>query len=250
MLQSKPCKTGFTMWTKNQKKRPQDRVKTNVTGFVRLLNYMCVAPNCQAGANSAWIHEGGAVKNYDTDKELERAVLFMTQKMAPAIGQHRKAVALHSIRVALSLYDDTRLEVTIAAVLHDLVEDADVSLEVIAQEFGQEVAQLVAANSYNKADKDKVARDLDMFRRCKALGKEALLIKAADILDNSDYYPLRELPEHFDDALKKMARFIEMSYYELADEKIWHRLKQRHEELSKARNDLFMVEKDNENNSD
>lgn len=190
------------------------------------------------------------MKNYDTDKELERAVFFMTKRMAPVSEQHRKAVALHSIRVALSLPGYTRLEVIIAAVLHDLIEDADVKVTEIAQEFGEEVAQLVAANSYDKANKDKVARDLDMFHRCKALGKEALLIKAADILDNSDYYPLRELPEHFDYALEKMACFIEMSRCELAGERIWQRLKHRHEELSRARNNLFMVEKDNENNSD
>lgn len=172
------------------------------------------------------------MNKYDFDRELERAMFFVTQALEPFKDQHNKAVALHSVRVALSLYDYHNLDLVIAAALHDVVEDAGVALDDIAQAFGPNVAQLVAANTYDTANPDKVERQKEMFRRCKAHGKEALLIKAADIYDNSFYYPLRSPAGHVAYLVEKMRHFIELSEPELKSETIWQKLNDRYQQLS------------------
>ena len=64
------------------------------------------------------------------------------------------------------------------------MEDTDSTIIQIEENFGTEVAQLVAANTFNSKIADKTEQNREMFARCKAKGKMALLIKAADILDN------------------------------------------------------------------
>ena len=105
---------------------------------------------------------------------------------------------------------------------YDLIEDTDVKIEEIETVFGPVVAQLVAANSFNTAIKQRNERDMDMLNRCKEGGKWALLIKAADILDNSAYFRLRADEEQSHWLLRKMGYFLEISSGELAEEPVWH----------------------------
>jgi hypothetical protein len=60
------------------------------------------------------------------------------------------------------------------------------------------------------------------------------LIKAADILDNSDYFQLRADQEQSHWLLRKMGYFLEISSGELAQEPVWHSLKQRYQELGQS----------------
>ncbi len=101
-------------------------------------------------------------------------------------GNNPKPVVLHSIRVALYLYDQGYgRDIVVAAVLHDLLEDSDTTPQQIEREFGPEVARLVAANSFDRDIADEEERDREMLARCGENGRAAILIKAADILDNS-----------------------------------------------------------------
>jgi GTP pyrophosphokinase len=110
----------------------------------------------------------------------------------------------------------------------------DVKIEEIERNFGSEVSKLVAANSFNAAITQRNERDLDMLNRCKESSKWALVIKAADILDNSDYFQLCTDEEQSHWLLQKMGYFLEISSGELAQESVWHSLKQRYRELGQS----------------
>ena len=58
------------------------------------------------------------------DRELERAIVFLVLQMERA-GNNPKPVVLHSIRVALYLYDQGCGGDIVVAALHDLLEDSD-----------------------------------------------------------------------------------------------------------------------------
>lgn len=166
------------------------------------------------------------------DRDLERAITFLVLAMERS-GNNPKPVILHSIRVAFLLneqnYDP---DIVIAGALHDLIEDSATTLKEIEQSFGARVAQLVSANTFHKTIEDRVQRDMDMLERCKQGGKDALLVKAADILENSYHFqldPTRDLDKWL---LKKMGLFLEMSRNELDGEMIWGQLNLQHKKLA------------------
>jgi (p)ppGpp synthase/HD superfamily hydrolase len=172
-----------------------------------------------------------ATQNPAYDKMVEKAITYLVRTFV-STGHNPKPVILHSIRTGLYLYHQNySQDVVVAAILHDLIEDTNIKVEDIEMEFGSEVAQLVTANSFNTAIRQRDERDIDMLNRCKEAGKWALLIKAADILDNSDYFRLSADEEQSHWLLRKMAYFLELSSELLSQEPVWQCLKQRYQDL-------------------
>jgi len=139
-------------------------------------------------------------------------------------GHNPKPVIKHSLRVANILekfgYSE---EVVIAATLHDLLEDSDTKVEEIEEKFGGEIADLVLANSFDENITDKVERYKENFDRLVKAGRKALVIKAADILDNSNYYHLAD-KKTFKYLLEKMDYFIKISKPALGKEPLYKNL--------------------------
>ncbi len=76
--------------------------------------------------------------------------------------------------------EETAVGGTIAAILHDVVEDTSVMIEEIEAAFGEFPARLVLAVSHESEDElDEV-----YFRRIADRGMVAVVIKRFDILDN------------------------------------------------------------------
>src|SRR5690554_2633689 len=84
---------------------------------------------------------------------IEKAIAFANEKHS---GQFRKGGSipyiLHPLEAGIIIsqiaYDE---ELIAAAFLHDLVEDAGITLEEIAQEFSPRVAQLVESQTEDKS---------------------------------------------------------------------------------------------------
>ena len=94
----------------------------------------------------------------------------------------------HCQNVAFIVYDYTSdVDVLKAAVLHDTVEDTDVTAQEIAEVFGERVAHLVleVTDVSHPEDGNREARkrlDRDHVARCSA---EGATIKLADLIDNT-----------------------------------------------------------------
>ena len=82
---------------------------------------------------------------------FENAVVYALHKHA---GQYRKngeIYILHPLEVATIVGTMTKdLEILSAAVLHDIVEDTDTSIEEIEKIFGKRIATLVSRETENK----------------------------------------------------------------------------------------------------
>ena len=125
------------------------------------------------------------------DKLLKKAVDFATEAHA---GTFRKGTdipyiehPLAAFRIVCGITEDS--EVRAAAVLHDTVEDTDVSREDIEREFGKRVADLVASESENKREnlpeKDTwKIRKLETLEDLKDAGKDTQIICLGDKLAN------------------------------------------------------------------
>lgn len=103
-----------------------------------------------------------------------------------------KPTLLHSIRVGVSLYSYGYSEkIVVAGFLHDLVEDADITIEEIENKFGIEIARLVEVETKDSTIQDEIEKADRLINKLLVFGVDALIIKAADLLDNLILYKKR-----------------------------------------------------------
>lgn len=166
------------------------------------------------------------------DNELvEKAVVFLVNEYSKT-GFNKKPVIFHSLRVACKLAEiGESSSVVAAAALHDLLEDSSVTFKLLQQEFGKGVADLVVAVSFKAKIEDKTRQYQEMLARTKAGGRNALIIKCADLLDNSDYYQLEKNRQARKILLKKLKYFIKLAELQLKNDILFKKLKKRHREL-------------------
>ena len=126
---------------------------------------------------------------FETSRMLLKAVRFATQAHE---GQVRKfqdvPYIVHPTAVAtyIEILGGTTTE-RITALLHDTVEDTDVTIEQIVEQFGFEVAQLVAELTIDKSDPAYEGNDGKrdyLIAKMLHMSEPALFIKLVDRLDN------------------------------------------------------------------
>lgn len=120
-------------------------------------------------------------------KKIEEAVIFLAKAFDGVLT--KKPTVLHSVRVGIQLLDNNySLEVVVAGLLHDVIEDTSVTLDEISKMFGRNVADLVAANTKNPDIMEPHERREELIRRCCKTSTDALAIKVTDVYDNYLYY--------------------------------------------------------------
>ena len=92
----------------------------------------------------------------------------------------------HPVTVAARLDEHGyRAEVLAAALLHDVIEDSETSLEELREKFGNEVAGYVGALTDDESIESYRERKAEHRERVAAAAPEALAIYAADKLTNA-----------------------------------------------------------------
>lgn len=158
------------------------------------------------------------------DGEIERALRYLVHSFESS-GDNPKPVILHSTRVAMNLYHrEYAKPIVVSGLLHDLLEDTAVTSDELRSEFGDDVANIVEATSFDEDIDDYLERHYDIYRRCFEVGRSAVLVKAADILDNSDYYRVGDSEELQENLLTKMEYFVDESEPYIGDEDIYREL--------------------------
>jgi guanosine-3',5'-bis(diphosphate) 3'-pyrophosphohydrolase len=123
------------------------------------------------------------------EETLARAVAVA---MTAHQGQTDKAgqpYALHVMRVMLAVAEvkpALPTEALVAAVLHDVVEDTEVTIEQIEREFGEEVAALVALLTKTPHEPN------DLYYGRLKTNPIAATVKIADLRDNMN---MKRLPD-------------------------------------------------------
>lgn len=123
----------------------------------------------------------------ETEYYMEEAIRFLIQNM-PREASEKKPVILHSIRVWTYLRNKwCSRDVIVGWFLHDLIEDSNLESHDIEIIFWKEVASIVIANSKNM-NIESEKRLEESIKRCKEYWTDALLVKAADVIDNYYFY--------------------------------------------------------------
>ena len=156
---------------------------------------------------------------------LERAIQFATQAHK---GQYRKYTHDPYITHPLAVMEIVRgvpghtQEMLAAAVLHDVVEDTDVSLSDIKSEFGDQVARLVSYLTDISVPEDgnrlkRKRKDAQWYAQGPA---EAQTIKVADFIDNT-WDIAQNAPKFWE--VYKMEKMYALDLLQKADTELWHR---------------------------
>lgn len=139
---------------------------------------------------------------------------------------NEKPLILHSLRVGLRLMDlKQEKDVVIAGFLHDLLEDTDCRPEEIEEKFGRRAAKLVLACTFDKDIKDYKERWKKLISNIKRAGREAMIIKLADQMDNLPYYTLITDREKRQEVMWKHRSFIKECGNDLRELQIFRNYK-------------------------
>ena len=122
---------------------------------------------------------------------IDKALKFSTAAHA-AVNQKRKYTGedyiVHPIAVSNLVKENGGTdEMIAAALLHDTVEDTNVTREQIAEEFGWKVFKLVVelTDVTKPEDGNRATRKAIEAKRLGMASKEAQTIKLADLIDNT-----------------------------------------------------------------
>ncbi|MEK7619307.1 MAG: HD domain-containing protein [Patescibacteria group bacterium] len=123
------------------------------------------------------------------DLECEQAIRLLVANVPPSDEQSRKPALIHALRVGVYLYQrEYSREIILAGFLHDAVEWAGIHERAVREAFGERVASIVTACTKDDSIKKPVEKINELIGRCVANGHDALIVKAADIIDSFSYY--------------------------------------------------------------
>ena len=170
-------------------------------------------------------------KNPADNQEIEKAIKLLVSSVEKS-GNNPKPVTTHCFRVAFYLdYLGYSKDIVVAALLHDLLEDTSVEYGDIEERFGSKIASLVGLLTFDKTVEDETERYRSNFKNIVEEGKDALIIKAADILDNSNYYHLAETDEDRKSLLDKLNYFLKVAEKSIGDERVYQELVEKRSAL-------------------
>lgn len=119
---------------------------------------------------------------------VQKAIRYAHQKHAGELRRISPEPYIHHpLRVALLVADYSKEEnILCSAILHDVVENTPVTLNEIESKFGHIVATTVNALTDDMTITDRTLRKQDTLKKLANANHEALLIKTADIIDNTN----------------------------------------------------------------
>lgn len=165
--------------------------------------------------------------NIELEKKMDKALHYVAKNLTLS-GHNSKPGLSHSFRVGITLYSNNYDEdIIIAGILHDLIEDTDITKEDIEKDYNSKIASLVESVSFNPHIEDKYLQAKEMFENCLKYGYEALIIKCADLLDNINYVPYADL-EMQKILIKKYQLFLDMSKRMIGSEPIYGLLEEKY----------------------
>ena len=118
---------------------------------------------------------------------LDRAILFAVQAHAgtPRRGKGFPYIVhpMEALAIVATMTDDQ--ELLAAAVLHDVVEDTDITLDELRSQFGERVADLVDTESDRFGEgKDWRTRKEESLKRLREASRDGKIVAMGDKLSN------------------------------------------------------------------
>ena len=159
------------------------------------------------------------LKSLDTknvlDFEIINKAVYWARKYHG--DQKRKSGELyytHPLEVAYMVSDyNLKTNVIVASILHDIIEDTEVTVEMIEGTFGQRIAEMVDMLTRDRPDGTKLTIEEVINNAYKKADKEVLLIKLIDRLHNIQTIGSLSAKKIEKTITETLANFIAISMY-------------------------------------
>lgn len=97
-----------------------------------------------------------SLKDVNLEKEMDMALHFVSRSLDES-GHNSKPLLFHCFKVSTILYElGYSKDIVISGILHDLLEDTDISYEDICDSFGEKIAGCVLAVTFDSKITDKL----------------------------------------------------------------------------------------------
>ncbi len=171
------------------------------------------------------------LKDFELEGKMNDAYHYLTLNLSET-GHNSKPVLMHSIAVSMTLYHlGYNEEIVISSILHDVIEDTDVCYEDVKSKFGENIADIVNAVSFNPDIEDKILQTKEVYKRIGNQGYQALIVKCSDLFCNLPFIECVKKEETLRYLKTKYKLFIEMFGEELSKEKIYNLFVERYKSL-------------------
>ncbi len=138
------------------------------------------------------------------------------QKMPSSEISYIVHISNVAMEILLAYFEEPCFDIDFAvqlALLHDVLEDTDCSIEDLMHEFGKKITDAVSALSKNKAISNKQERMADSLRRIQNQPVETAMVKLADRITN-----LQKPPVHWKkEKIRSYQQEAQLIYDQLKD---------------------------------
>ena len=135
---------------------------------------------------------------------LEQAIEIALEAHAGQLDKAGKPYILHPLRVMMTVEGPSLDSARVVAVLHDVVEDSDWTVEKLDERFGLTTEEQVALRILSHGDDE----DYDVYIERVATNRLALAVKVADLHDNLDVTRLEAVTERDAKRISKYLRSL------------------------------------------
>ena len=166
-------------------------------------------------------------KDVEIENAMNEAILYLSLNIKKS-SHNKKPVITHSIMVGTTLYNcGYSLEIVVAGILHDLIEDTDVTYKDICDKFGKNIADNVLAVSFDNSIVNLEDQTRELFNRIDKFDYDAMIIKCADLYCNLPFYNFVYDQKTINYLIDKYNLFIIMFDKYLKDELLYQEYKKR-----------------------
>jgi guanosine-3',5'-bis(diphosphate) 3'-pyrophosphohydrolase len=117
--------------------------------------------------------------------QIDKAIYWAKKYHAGQMRKSGEPFYTHPLEVAYIISDFLlKSDVIVASILHDIVEDTEVTAEMIQAEFGTRIAETVDRLTRDRPDGSKLSVEEIVNNAYKHKDREVLLIKLIDRLHN------------------------------------------------------------------
>lgn len=169
--------------------------------------------------------------------EIQKAVKFICDKFLENDGTQRKLhtqkpAVIHSLRTGIMLLEcGYEKDLVIAGLLHDVIEDAEVTYEEIENKFSKRVADIVQAVSVDRSITDGEARHKDLHEREIAYGKDAIIVSIADNLENIPFLKYAKDQEEYNTVKSRWFEYLNEVASKAPEEPIYKEYKKQMDKI-------------------
>ena len=120
----------------------------------------------------------------------------------------------HPLEVAYMISDyKLKTDIIVASILHDIIEDTEVTAGMIFDTFGQRLAEMVDRLTRDRPDGSKLSVEEILENAYHLKDKEVLLIKLFDRLHNMQTISVKILDKQIQESKETLNNFITLAMY-------------------------------------